>query len=82
MSTSGKSSRKSCRRAEAFGFAQQRGGEREAKGYGLARACLGGNEQIGCAIGFGNGLLDGGWLGIATRGEGAIKRGVNGWEGH
>jgi hypothetical protein len=62
---------------EAFGLAEQGGGEREAIGDGLARAGLGRDEFVaGGQLGLQNGGLDRGRLVIAALGEGANETGM------
>ncbi len=74
-------------RLEALVLAKQGGGEREAEGDGLARPGLGRDQHVGVGtrgvlVGFDHGKLDGRGLGKATRGKGAVERGVNCGEGH
>ena len=70
------------RLAEAFGETQQGGGHGEAKGDGLARPGLGGDQQIAVVGSFKDLRLDGRGLGIAAFGKRAVKRRVTGREGH
>ena len=62
----------------AFGLVEQRAGDGEPEGDGLARAGLGRDEQVAPRFGVEHGLLDGGRLGVAARverpGEGSGER--------